>query len=82
MDFSQIITDIFKEWAPFVLAVIGVFSAIATLVPAPGADSGRAYRVFYSVLSWTAMNFGYAKNTNVAQAASKKNADSATGMNE
>ena len=50
MDWAQEITDLFKEWAPLVLSVIGVFAAIATLIPAPTEDSGKAYRVFYSVL--------------------------------
>ena len=63
MDWTQAITDLFKDWAPLVLSVIGVFAAIATLIPAPTEDSGKAYRVFYSVLSWIAMNFGHAKNS-------------------
>lgn len=62
MDWVQAITDLCKDWAPLVLSIIGVFAAVATLIPAPKEDSNKAYKIFYSVLSWIAMNFGHAKN--------------------
>lgn len=49
-------------YASLVLSVIGVFSALATIIPAPAEDSSKIYRGAYSVLSWVACNFGKAKN--------------------
>ena len=43
-------------------AVIGVFSALATVIPAPKEDSSKVYKALYGVLSWVACNFGQARN--------------------
>ena len=43
-------------------AVLGVFSAFATVIPAPKEDSSKVYKALYSVLSWVACNFGQARN--------------------
>lgn len=61
------------EYGELVLAVLGVFAAIATFIPAPKEDSGKFYRFIYTVLSWLACNVGKAKN-----AATTKPAESVT----
>lgn len=71
MDLTQLITDIFKDWAPVVLAIIGFFAALATVIPTPTETSGKAYRIFYSIFSWIAMNFGKAKNAHVSKSQDK-----------
>ncbi len=50
------------HWASLILSTIGVFSALATIIPAPKDDASKVYRGVYSVISWIACNFGKARN--------------------
>lgn len=50
------------KYVSLLFAVIGVFSAIATVIPAPKEDSSKVYKVLYSMFSWVACNFGQARN--------------------
>lgn len=50
------------KYVSLLFAIIGVFSAIATVIPAPKEDSSKVYKAFYGVLSWVACNFGQARN--------------------
>lgn len=50
------------KYVSLLFAVIGVFSSIATVIPAPKEDSSKVYKALYSVLSWVACNFGQARN--------------------
>jgi len=59
---DQAILDLFGEYGSLVLAVIGVFAALATLLPAPGEKSGKVYCAFYKVVNWLGANFGHASN--------------------
>lgn len=69
MEINDLINALFGSWAGIVLAVIGVFSALATLLPAPSATSGTAYRILYRVLTWLACNVGKARNADDSPAA-------------
>lgn len=62
MDLVNMINDIFGSWAGVVLALIGIFAALATIIPAPSASSGWIYKGFHALVSWLACNFGQAKN--------------------
>lgn len=55
------------EYGELVLAILGVFAAIATFIPAPKEDSSKFYRFIYTVLSWLACNVGKAKNADTAK---------------
>lgn len=59
---EQAILELFGDYGQLALAVIGVFAALATLLPAPAEDGGKVYRVFYKTVNWLAMNFGHASN--------------------
>lgn len=56
------IGHLFGEYGELALSVLGLFAAIATLVPAPREDSSKLYKFFYVLLSAFACNFGRAKN--------------------
>ena len=51
------------QYRPYVLAVGGVASIIAALLPPPAAGSAGAYATLYRVVNFAAVNFGYAKNS-------------------
>lgn len=52
----------YSAYAELLLSVLGLFAAIATVIPAPRRNSRRAYKILYVILSWLACNFGRAKN--------------------
>lgn len=56
---------VFGQYGELVLSILGLFAAIATVIPAPSEQSSRLYKVFYTVLSWLACNFGKARNATV-----------------
>lgn len=53
---------VFGQYGELVFAVVGVFAAIAALLPAPSAQSGRWYRALYRVSNWLAINIAHARN--------------------
>ena len=59
---DQAILELFGDYGQLVLAIIGVFAAVATLIPAPDENSGKVYRAFYKTVNWLGANFGHAKN--------------------
>lgn len=59
---EQAILELFGDYGSLVLAVVGVFAAVATLLPAPKEGSGKAYRIFYKAVNWLGANFGHAAN--------------------
>ena len=52
----------YGAYGELLLSILGLFAAIATVIPAPRRNSRRAYKVFYIIMSWLACNFGRAKN--------------------
>ena len=52
----------FGEYGELLLAIVGVCAAIAALLPAPKAESGKFYRAVYTALNFLAVNFGHARN--------------------
>lgn len=58
---------VFGQYGELVLSILGLFAAIATLIPAPSEQSSRTYKVFYTLLSWLACNFGRARNATVVK---------------
>lgn len=52
----------YGAYAELLLSVLGLFAALATVIPAPRRNSRRSYKAFYIVMSWLACNFGRAKN--------------------
>lgn len=62
MEWIDLINSVFGSWAGIVLAVIGLFSAVAVILPPPTEKSGAVYRLTHKVLSWLACNVGQAKN--------------------
>ena len=64
---DQAILELFGDYGQLVLAIIGVFAAVATFLPAPAEDSGKVYRAFYKTVNWLAMNFGHASNSSDAK---------------
>lgn len=52
----------YGAYAELLFSILGLFAAIATVIPAPKRNSRRSYKVFYIIMSWLACNFGKAKN--------------------
>ena len=64
---EQAILELFGDYGQLVLAIIGCFAALATLLPAPAEDGSKIYRAFYKAVNWLGANFGHAKNADVVQ---------------
>lgn len=52
----------YSAYGELLLSVLGLFAALATVVPHPKRNSCRAYKIFYVIITWLACNFGKAKN--------------------
>lgn len=50
------------ELIGYVTLAVTICGLITTVLPAPKADSGVAYRSIYLVIQWIALNLGKAKN--------------------
>lgn len=65
-EIAKLLTDVINTYAGayavLILSIVGVFSAVATLLPAPKEEGSKVYKVVYAVFSWIACNFGKAKN--------------------
>lgn len=61
-DFSGIQNLLSEYWYGILLAIIGFFSVLATLLPAPAPDSSVIYQAIYKLCQWCAANIGHAKN--------------------
>ena len=46
----------------WITAAVTVCAAGAAVLPAPGENSGRAYRAAYRLIQWVALNLGKARN--------------------
>lgn len=65
---DQAILELFGDYGQLVLAIVGVFAALAALLPAPAEGGSTVYRALYTVVNWLAMNVGNAKNASSAKA--------------
>lgn len=61
----------YGAYGELILSILGLFAAIATIIPAPKRNSRRSYKIFYTVMSWLACNFGKAKNAKNREDGSK-----------
>lgn len=52
----------FGQYGELILALMGVCAAVAALMPAPDGKSGKAYRIFYRILNFVAVNVAHARN--------------------
>lgn len=50
------------SWLAWITAAVTVCAAAAAVLPAPGENSGRAYRAAYRLIQWVALNLGKARN--------------------
>lgn len=48
-------------------AAVAVCAAAAMLLPAPRPESGRLYRLVYTLINWVACNLGRARNAQDAR---------------
>ena len=53
---------LFGQYSELVLAIIGVCAAVAALLPAPGAEAGKWYRLVYRIINALAANVRHARN--------------------
>ena len=65
-EIAKMLIDIINTYtgvyAALILSAIGLFSAIATFLPAPKEGGSKVYKAVYAVFSYIACNFGKAKN--------------------
>ena len=59
------------QYGELALALIGVCAAVAALLPAPGEQSGKAYRWIYRIINLIAVNAGHARNATAPKPDSK-----------
>lgn len=71
---EDVIIQIFGDYAPIILAAMGLCAAIAAFLPAPGESSGPVYRALYAALNTLAVNVGKARNADDVAGQAKKQA--------
>ena len=59
---SDILALIPTEYLPYALAVGGIASIVAALMPPPVAGAVGAYATVYRIVNFAAVNIGHAKN--------------------
>ncbi len=64
---DQAILELFGDYGQLVLAIVGVFAALAALLPVPVEGGSTVYRALYTVVNWLALNVGNAKNASSAK---------------